>query len=358
MFKIDFASLNSEQLIALASSKLNGSLEDWEKVVWQFIQTWFDPKINSITVNTSGSTGVPKSIEHSKQFMLNSAAMTCMALDLKPGNNALLCLPANKIGGMMMIVRCIYNRMDLYCIKPSATPLSNLSDDVHVDFAAFTPMQFYQVVEQPSILKRAERISQVILGGEDVGHKLLQQTGTMQNEVYVTFGMTETISHIALKRISGNKPDKHFTALPGIKVSTDERSCLIIEAPDLGQPQLHTNDIVSLISNTQFDWLGRVDNVINSGGVKVYAEEIEQKLQPAINSPFFVGAIADELTGQKVVLAIEAENLPQNEIDRLKKLLDQFDKIRRPKEILFIPKFVRTENGKIKRKDSINLLTT
>ena len=184
------------------------------------------------------------------------------------------------------------------------------------------------------------------------------QIGKMQNEVFITFGMTETISHIALKKISGRNPDMHFNTLPGISVKADEKSCLLIEAPVLGQPELKTNDVVNIISPTQFDWIGRSDNVINSGGVKIHPEEMEQKLEADIEYPFFIGSIPDELTAEKTVMVIEGQNLQQTETDRLKNLLEQFEKISRPKEILFIPQFVRTENGKIKRKETIKLLTT
>jgi O-succinylbenzoic acid--CoA ligase len=353
MFKIDFASQSQNSIFEIATEKLKGNLEDWERNIWQFVYTFLSPSTEKIQVSTSGSTGKPRLIEHSKQAMINSANMTCQALELRPGYNALLSLPVNKIGGMMMVIRSLLNQMDLYCIKPSTTPLSDLPEGVKIDFAAFTPMQFHQIVDVYNIYKRADAIAKVILGGEEVRGTLRHQLSYLNNEVYSTFGMTETISHIALKKLSGKTPDAHYKTLPGIKISSDERNCLYIDAPALGVNNLHTNDVVNIIWPSQFDWLGRIDNVINTGGLKVYPEEMEQKLAPDIEPAFFISSVEDELSGQKLVLAIEIDTLPQQDIDELTQLLAQFDKPVQPKEVLLIRRFIRTENGKIRRKESL-----
>lgn len=353
MFEIDFYTQSETAIVRHANERLLTSTEDWEKQIWQFVIDWFDPAITTIPIFTSGSTGVPKKIEHTKAAMLYSASLTCTTLNLKPGNRALLNLPVNKISGIMMVVRSIYQKMWLTCIKPSTTPLQKLTDEQHFDFAAFTPMQFNEITNNHSCFEKAGHIKKIILGGEDIRPGLALHILKLKNEVYSTFGMTETISHIALKRLNGAKPDKNFKALQGITISVDERSCLTIEAPMLGQPYLVTNDVVSIEGPDEFKWLGRIDNVINSGGIKIYPEEIEQQLAKTIEAPYFIASKPDSLTGQKLVLILEKASLKPEEITELKTALAQVEKIHRPKQVLLVPHFSRTTNGKIKRNESI-----
>lgn len=353
MFLIEFSSLSNKAIIQLASEKLKADTQDWEKSIWQFVSDWFNPSVSIIKIFTSGSTGAPKQIEHSKQAMLNSARITCQALQLQKRNTALLCLPSNKIGGMMMLVRSIECKMDLYCIKPNTTPLNDLSDEIKFDFAAFTPMQLHSAIKNYDHFKRAEQIDKIILGGENINAELLQIIKRLANKVYSTFGMTETISHIALKKLNGLNADKHYKALDGIKIFSSKNNCLVIEAPVLNQPHLITNDVVRIISEKEFDWLGRIDNVINSGGVKIHPEEIEQALQGHIQPAFFVGAIANEKTGEQLVLAIEMNTPNEKDKEELKEAFNSLAKLHRPKVVLLFNQFIRTTNGKIKRKESL-----
>ena len=221
MLKLEFATQSHAGILQLAKEKIKISREQWEINLWQFLISWLDPSIHSITLSTSGSTGVPKMITHTKGAMANSAKMTCEKLNLKAGENALLCLPTDKIGGMMMVVRSVLNRMNLYCIKPSTTPIKHLEGDVHIDFAAFTPSQYHEIIDNYDSYKTAEKITKTILGGEDIHGNLLRLIRLMENEVYAAFGMTETISHIALKRLNGPKPVEFYKLLPGIKFMTD-----------------------------------------------------------------------------------------------------------------------------------------
>lgn len=353
MFSIPFNTLTGQAIATLAAAQLGCNLQDWEKDIWQLIANWYNPAVTEFTVFTSGSTGAPKQITHTRQAMLYSAAATCHALMLKSGDNALLCLPANKIAGIMMIVRSLHTGMVLHCNKPSATPLQDIPDNTIINFAAFTPMQLHSAKNNYQHFRRAEQIDKIILGGENISAEMLQLVTRLQNEVYHTFGMTETVSHIALKKLNGKNRDIHYRVLEGIKISTGDGNRLIIEAPDLGQPHLVTNDIVKRISETEFDWLGRTDNVINSGGVKVYPEEIEQTLQAYIEPAFFIGAVKDERTGEKLVLAIEMAELSPKDKAELVDVLQQFDSIKRPKTLLLYQRFARTANGKIKRKETL-----
>lgn len=355
MFCIDFASLSKKEILALCHVKLQDDIQPWERRIFSFISNWLNPSVASIQVFTSGSTGSPKSIFHYKKDMQCSAELTCKTLTLQKGNTALLCLPADKISGMMMIVRCLIAKMNMYAIRPSAEPLNSLPGRLKIDFAAFTPMQISGIRNYATVREKFSNINKVILGGEGIQPDLLQILEGFNNQVYATFGMTETISHIALKKVSGINPDKYFYALPGVTVAADKRGCLIISAPLLGQSNLQTNDIVEIISATSFKWLGRIDNVINTGGIKLYAEEIENLLFNFIPFPFFVAAWLDELTGEKPVLCIETDAISSDSESQIAGAIRQLDKISQPKWILLFNKFKWTANGKIKRKETLEL---
>ena len=353
MFEIDFFSLSQSAIIQMAWQRLATDLADWEREIWNFVTNWFDTEIKSVSVFTSGSTGTPKEILHTKDAMLSSARATCNALNLRAGNRVVLCLPVNKISGMMMVVRCIDCKMKMVCIKPSTKPLSELAEDLKIDFAAFTPMQFYEITENYAVFKKADRIDKIILGGEHVNSYLLQYIQRLASSVYITFGMTETISHVALKKLNGPTPDLHFKSLPGITLETDSRGCLVIKAPQLNRPYLITNDLVELTNNNEFSWLGRFDNVINSGGIKIYPEELEKRLAELMDVPFFIGSIPDAISGEKVVLVLERTELHLSEQQLLKNKLEVLERHQRPKDVLLTSKLSRTANGKIKRKESL-----
>jgi len=353
MFLIEFAKLSTEDVALLAGDKLKKTLPEWERYIWQFVSDWHNPAVSSITVHTSGSTSEPKQIEHTKTAMMNSARMTCRALELKNGENAFLCLPVNKIAGMMMIVRSMIAGMNLYCTKPSTTPLNDLPAALSVAFAAFTPMQLHTGVTNYERFKKAEQVDKIIIGGEAIGAEVLDLIKRLDNRIYSTFGMTETISHIGLKRLNGKKPDAHYRLLEDITIWVDDRNCLVIEAPLLRQPKLITNDLVQLISATEFDWLGRIDNVINSGGVKIFPEALEQQMQAHIESAFFVGSVPDERTGEKLVLALEMKEIKESDMKELKEIFTKLGKLHRPKSVLLFNEFIRTGNGKVKRKETL-----
>ncbi len=352
MFCLDF-SLPPQQLTELAKLKLATNLPPWENDIWQFISNWYNPTVTSITIYTSGSTGKPKPISHTKVAMLNSAEATCKALQLTKGNQALLCLPASKIGGMMVLLRSIHAGLVLWCIKPSASPFNDIPANAHFDFAAFTPMQLHSITESNTHAQIAGNIRNIILGGESVTPELLQAIKTLPNNVYHTFGMTETISHIALKRLNGANSQACYHTLPGITISTNTDNRLIIHAPALQQPNLLTNDIVTAISPTKFNWIGRADNVINSGGVKIQAEKIEEQLQNYIKVPFFIGALPHKKTGQQVVLALEIDTLNEMQKAELFKGISLFTGPEKIRKVLMFPQFMRTPTGKTKRKETL-----
>ena len=334
-FKLNGFHLDKEDLCRVAYSFIKEG-EDFEKPVGDFLLDWFDDK-RYIEMQTSGSTGVPKIISVEKQAMVNSALATGAFFDLKPGDRALLCLPLQYVAGKMMLIRSIILGLDLDYVAPTSHPMDRLDDSY--DFVAMVPLQ------AQNSLDKLKNVKKLIVGGARINAVLEQQLLQLPNEVYETYGMTETITHIAAKRIGA----KEFTVLPHVTLSYDERNCLVIHAPQIIEDAtVVTNDIVELINENQFRFLGRIDNVINSGGIKIMPEVVEQKLEGKIANRFFIASKEDLELGEKVILLIEGDAFS---IDP--QIFEHLDKYERPKELRFVAHFKETENGKILRKATV-----
>jgi O-succinylbenzoic acid--CoA ligase len=337
LFKINGFHFKRNDLCSLAYILIKEG-EPFEKAMGDFLLDWFDAK-SYLELNTSGTTGTPKTIKIEKQAMINSALASGDFFDLKPGNTALHCLPTNFIAGKMMLVRAFILGLDIDFVSPSSRPL--LNKDRSYDFAAMVPLQ-----AQNSIAELF-KVKKMIVGGAKMNHELESQLANLKTEVYETYGMTETITHIAAKRVG----EEAFSLLPNIKISIDDRNCLVIDAPNISNELIVTNDLVSLIDEDHFVFIGRIDNLINSGGIKLVPEKIEDKLSQKIHSRFFVAGMKDEDLGEKLVLIIEGE---QQDLDN--SIFKKLDKYERPKEIFYVKKFAETENGKIKRKEILESL--
>ncbi len=326
--------------------------EPWVQAIIDFLNEWYNNS-DFIEVQTSGSTGAPKTIRLSKQSMINSAVMTCRFFGLDTESNALLCLPADYIAGKMMIVRAFVSGMNLTAVRPSANPFENINEII--DFAAITPYQFvnsYQTIQETAIRK-------IIVGGSQVSLRLEKMMEDLDTDIYETYGMTETCSHIALRKLNGKDKSEYFQILEGIEIRTDQRNCLIIKAPSLTKEELITNDVVELKDAKRFKWQGRFDNVINSGGIKVFPEQIEKKIEPFIDRRFFVGAVPDEDLHQKVALIIEGKPLSDTESDALRKNMDKvLSKYEKPKEIYFREDFELSSAGKILKSKILSSIKT
>jgi len=311
--------------------------EPFEKHVGNFLLDWFDEK-SYIELSTSGTTGTPKVIKIEKQAMLDSALATGDFFDLKPGDTMLHCLPTNYVAGKMMFVRSFILGLEMKFVEPNSDPLKNIDEEF--DFCAMVPLQAKNSLEQ----LKAGKIKKLIIGGVKVHKALEKELVKLPMDIYETYGMTETITHIAAKKIG----EDAFSVLPNVKVSIDDRQCLVIDAKNISKDKIVTNDIVHLISDTQFIWEGRIDNIINSGGIKLMPERIEDKLSTLIPRRYFVFGQPDETLGQKAVLYVEGE--PMEIEESVFAILDKFE---RPKEVVFIPKFKETVTGKIKRTESL-----
>jgi O-succinylbenzoic acid--CoA ligase len=322
--------------------------------ILEFVVEWSNRK-EWIEARTSGSTGRPKNFKIKKEQILASAKRTLHFLELKKDDGALLCIPNRFIGGKMMIARSIIGELNLYIADNEAIP--SIPEGVDLDFAAVVPYQMHAIMQDADATEKWKKVKKIIIGGGQVDPRLETELKTWPNEIYESFGMTETISHIALRRISGVKDKVPFQALEGITLSKDERDCLVIHSELLPENPLITNDIVELENETSFRWMGRADNLINSGGVKIIPETIEKLIKPFMNTKFFFAGVPDEKLGEKLVLVVEGQ--PMNEGDEAELLTDiktDLHKYEIPKEIVYLDAFVETENGKINRKKTAKLI--
>lgn len=334
--------LTPDEISATDITKLDSPLRE----LYDFLQRWFN---NSpfITVHTSGSTGKPKALEVEKDRMMQSARLTCDFLGLKEGDSALLCMNLKYIGAMMVVVRSLVYGLNLSVISASGHPLKYI--DQPLKFVAMVPLQVYNSLQEPQERERLNHIEQLIIGGGAIDDTLLAAISQLQGQIYSTYGMTETLSHIALRPLNGRNASKHYIPFPSVKLSLDTDGTLIIDAPLICRKPLHTNDIAQLFTDGSFVILGRKDNIINSGGIKIQLEEDERELKSIISVPFALTAIPDERLGEALVLLIQASeeiNISQLERD-IKQRLPRYH---HPRKIMTIEHLPLAGNGKIDRK--------
>jgi O-succinylbenzoic acid--CoA ligase len=311
----------------------------------EFFRIWKDGN-DVINVRTSGSTGAPKEISLKKKDMITSAKQTLDRLAIEKGGSSLICLSMETIAGKMMAVRSFVGEMTVHLVQVNSNPLAEFNESV--DLCAMVPLQLETTLKSdPGSLKR---IKHLLIGGGPVSAELEKLAADHEISFWHTYGMTETISHVALRK-AGKKGENFFSSLPGITFSQEEGR-LIIHYPAIGIEHLKTNDLVELISPTAFRYLGRADFIINSGGIKFNPEELENCIAPIMNGAYFIGGIPDKSLGEKIVLFIEGNESSAPDKEDLKTLLPNYAI---PKEIVKIDNFVRTESGKINRIETIKL---
>ena len=321
----------------------------WE---WLHGQAYF-------TQHTSGSTGSPQSILLFREQMIASAQQTIEALQLTPQHTALVCLNTDYIGGKMMLVRSLVLGMDMVLVEPSSFPLDNLP--LSPTFTALVPLQVQTILEKS--LTALNHFQGILVGGAPVSPALevmIRQHVT--SPIYATYGMTETVSHIALRPLNAHPPNDEYTVLGDTRIETDARGCLVIRGSVTNHQPVVTNDLVNITDAQRFRWMGRYDFVINSGGVKISPETVEATVDPLlknmrIDGRFFVTGFPDERLGEKVVLVLEVDALVDEAKEELltnfKKVLSPYDA---PREICCLPQFIETSSGKINRPATRNLL--
>lgn len=340
-FQLNGRSFSSEEELIQYAERISQPLST-------FCKDWFS-KDDFVLVKTSGSTGKPKDIRLKKEYMRNSAMATGKFFNTQEKTKALCCLPIEYIAGKMMVIRAMVLGWHMDIIEPSSSPLENIEKTY--DFSAMVPLQLRNSLDKIDIIKK------LIVGGGVVSMELQDMIKNLSTKIYATYGMTETITHIAVKPLNKSRhselvSESNYQTLPNVSISTDDRSCLVIKAPKVSDETIITNDVVEFISDTEFSWKGRYDNVINSGGIKLHPEEIERKLSPYIAQRFFVAGIPDEQLGEKLVLVIEGHDdaVILNLFQNLNEVLSKYET---PKDIFFTDTFIETETQKIQRSKTL-----
>lgn len=332
-----------------------------------FLQEWNSPS-ETLLVHTSGSTGKPKPMWVEKQRMLNSAHITCDFLGLRPGDSALLCMSLDYIAGKIMVVRSIERKLRLFSVKPSGHPLSDESltkmVEMDFDFVAMVPMQVYNTLQVPQERERLSRIKHLIIGGGAIDDALAEELRSLPGAVWSTYGMTETLSHIALRRLNGEEASEWYQPFDSVGVSLNSDGCLVIDAPLVCSEPLVTNDISEIKQqetsshssdassslktsspHVLFRIKGRKDNVICSGGIKIQIEEVENLLRQHLDAPFLLAKKKDEKFGEIAVLVTESGDLEGVEAI-CRQVLPKYWV---PRQYLHFDQLPMTETGKPKR---------
>ena len=341
-----------------------------------FLSEWNNDS-DRVLVHTSGSTGKPKPMMVEKKRMLNSARITCDFLGLKPGDSALLCMSLDYIAGKMVVVRSIERHLHLISVSPSGHPLKDIDlkgvngKDVNgeITFAAMVPMQVYNTLQVPEERERLTHIRHLIIGGGAIDASLEKELQALPGNIAIwsTYGMTETLSHIALRRINGAEASEWYQPFDSVKISQTDEGCLVIDAPLVCAETLVTNDIVEIesyiynkVEKTRFRIKGRKDNVICSGGIKIQIEEVEALLKPYLEKPFMLAKKKDEKFGEIAVLLTEDEDLKKVEATIRRLLSGKSDDSNKsseskshkywiPREFRYVDHLPLTETGKPKR---------
>lgn len=320
---------------------LTDSPEQHLRELGVFLRQWFDQD-EFIDQQTSGSTGQPKLIRISKTHMRNSAALTIEFFGLKSGQTALLCMSPAYIGGRIMVVRALLAGMNLLVIRPEDNPLKGL--EAEIDFAAMVPFQFARALSESP--ERFGRIRKLILGGASIAPAIEASAQVLETEIWHTYGMSETVSHIALRKVNGVGRENRFRPLRGINLSTDHRGCLCIEAPMLTDKHLITNDLVGLYPDNSFEILGRADNVIISAGVKIHPEIVEQRLADLVEGPLAVVPMPDPEAGAIAVVVLEGRLTPRQLYSFWKAAEFRLPAQELPRRIITLERLPLTGSGK------------
>lgn len=318
----------------------------------EFINQWLSPS-PTLLVHTSGSTGKPKPMLVEKRRMEASARITCSFLGLKRGDSALLCMPLDYIAGKMVVVRAIVWGLKLIDIPPCGHPLKQI--DTPPVFAAMVPMQVFNSMQDASERQKLWQIKHLIIGGGAINDDMAAELRQHPNAVWSTYGMTETLSHIALRRLSGPQASEWYEPFDGVNVSTNADGCLVIDAPTVCALPLTTNDIAEIAADgRRFRIRGRKDNVICSGGIKLQIEEMEAKLRPYINVPFLISKRSDPKFGETVVMIAET-----NDIESLKTICkERLNKYEQPHKYIAVDSIPTTETGKPARAKAMEIAQT
>lgn len=325
------------------------SAEDHIISLKKIIYDWFSK--DHFTLKTSGSTGQPKDFSFSKEQLIFSANQTISFFELKEHDNLHLCLSPEHTAGFMMVIRALVGNMNLVVEKPSSDP--SFVPNLKIDFSAFVPFQVENLLSDPLKVNTLNDMKSFIIGGGTVSDRLISRLHPVRTSVYNTFGMTETLTHIAVRRLNPD-PDPYFSVLPNVSIKTDESGRLIINSPVTNHLDLLTNDLVELLSDKEFKWKGRLDNVVNSGGVKLLIEDVENKIKNILQyDSLFLFKTPDEKFGEKLHLVIEGNHAEEELFCLFNTFLEKFEI---PKKIFIVKEIDRTKLGKFDKKLTLDKL--
>lgn len=302
-----------------------------------------------ITANTSGTTGPPKRMRISRLDLVHSARLTADTFGLGERDRVLLCLPCAYIAGKMMVVRAMALGLDLHYIDPRGSVLDNLGSCLdRFRFTAMVPLQLHRAIQEDRA-RVEEQFQTILLGGGPVSEALEEDLQGLRTEVFQGYGSTETVTHVALRKLNGSGRSTMYRTIGRVTVASDPRGCLVVNTPHLKLKQHLTNDLVEVRDDTHFHWLGRIDNVILSGGKKIHPEDLEARTAALIPYPHFFMAYAEPKLGQAVMLVLETEEGPEMVEDLLHQLMHVLDMHEMPRRVTAVRKFQRTASGKVVR---------
>lgn len=315
----------------------------------EFVSDWQSDS-PTLLVHTSGSTGKPKPMLVEKRRMEASARITCGFLGLRAGDTALLCMPLDFIAGKMVVVRSLVWGLRLMAVEPSGHPLKGLTESP--TFAAMVPMQVYNSLKVEEERRLLRDIKHLIIGGGAINRDMAEALRGFPNAVWSTYGMTETLSHIALRRLSGAEASEWYEPFDGVGVTTNADGCLVIDAPAVCAHPLVTNDIAEIAPDgRRFRIRGRRDNVVCSGGLKLQIEEMEARLQPHLNVPYMISKRPDDKFGEAVVLLAVTDDM-ESVCEVCRKHMPRYEQ---PRYFLAVSELPMTPTGKPARAEAMKL---
>lgn len=325
---------------------------EFEKETITFIQHWLSGQLH-FQFQTSGSTGKPKRVVFTRNQLQLSALRSIDTFKLKSGQTNFACMNTAFVAGIMMLVRAMIGKLNLVIESPVANPLATIDNSISIDFCAISPIQAKTILDETP--HKLDQVKTLLIGGAEINTRLEKQLQEVKTNIYHSYAMTETLTHVALRKVNGKVKSDIYHAMRGVSFLTDDRGCLIVNDKVLGIESLITNDKVEFVDKKSFKWIGRYDNVINSGGIKIQVNEIEEEIQRffadlGIRNVFSILSLPDEKLNNKLILLIEQNEKEIDEKNILILLKKSLPKYHNPKAIKQVQELYLTKSGKIDRK--------
>ncbi len=330
-----------------------GEEPDHQNWRWPVLETFFQLLVKnngSLEVKTSGTTGIPKTMRIGREDLVQSARLTAETFGLQENDRVLHCVPSNFIAGKMMLVRAMALGLDMHIMNPRGSVLGNLNTEDRFRFAAMIPVQLHRAIQEER--ERVERqFEMILLGGGPVSMALAEDVRELNVQVFQGYGSTETVTHVAMRRLNGPTRSDRYHAIGKVHFGQDDRGCLIVYTPHLSTRAHITNDLVDLVDEHTFRWRGRFDNVILTGGKKVFPEQLEERTGGLLPYPHFFMPIPDDRLGQAIALVIETQEEDPNVVNEVIEILTRvLDPHEMPRRISATRMIQRTKTGKMIRR--------